>query len=149
MAEWKHCCSILYSSFFNRCYIPAGSHIYMKNAYYDTMCQSWMVAQPGHMLWLSHVTIVSAQSKVHIVGAFISLSDIGLKIVDQTYPEWARCFMVRFKEIQWLSYMLFRMLCLEYFEGFVPFLLLSGECHCFHPSLCMIRAGLWSSTCIF
>lgn len=68
-----------------------------------------MAMQPGRVLLLGHAAIVSVRSKVQIVGAFLSFSDMGLKIVDQAYSEWY--FMVRFQKIEWLSYALFRMLC--------------------------------------
>lgn len=124
--------------------IATGSRRGVKNACCNAVCWCWMATQPGRLLLLGRAAIVSVRSKVQIVGAFLSFSDMGLKIVDQAYSEWY--FMVRFQKIEWLSYVLFRMLCtveafLQYFEGFVPFFRLSGERHYLHSLLCMIWAG--------
>lgn len=140
--------------------IVTGSPSCMKNAYCNTMCRCWMATQPGHMLLLCHAAIVSVWSKVQIVGAFPSFSDMGLKIVDQAYSEGAWYFMVRFQKMEWLCYVLFRMLCtvevfLQYFEGFIPFFFPSQENittythHCVwygldsDPALTFLRARFW------
>lgn len=125
MGVWIHCCCLLYSVFFTRHRVATGSHGCVENACCDTARRCLVVTQPGPVLLLCHAPVVSVWSEVQIVGAFPSFLDMGLKIVGQVYSEWVRYQVVRFQKVEWLLYVLFRMLCtveafLQYFWRFQP-----------------------------